>query len=250
MLNQFFLSILSCVLITSSLSATILNKDGLLSCYAPHDASFATVFLPYNPRIIVAGDCTFSIATAFASQLSQASIFCITPEESDIENLKRYEEQFPNLHFKFACLHLNEGSALYYGTRTKNSDYFKPGGSLIKPLDPYLMGKPFLTQTTSLSTFCQSENISKIDCLYLNTGGTELKILKETPALVQSAIIVYVKSYHRPLRANLDNFKQLQNLMSQYDFILASHYTYDNGAGDALFVKRRYFEAVFQRTKF
>jgi hypothetical protein len=237
----------------NSVSAVEVIKEGLIPTYIPYDLGAMMLFLPYDPKVIIAGDKIANIAIGIAGWRERSTIFCFSSEFQDFTMLKEHAESLPNIQPRFGLFHWKpEGFYRYYATISYEQpyeDFCKFAGSFLKPIDktrPFLFGEKRLLQAFSLPGFCNIENLPRVDLIYLNCGGHELQILQTDPELVKNAIIVCVKTYHKQIRKNLSDFKALNKFMVLCDFELMSHYIYDNVIGDALYIKRKYLSAVFR----
>ncbi|MBS0626745.1 MAG: FkbM family methyltransferase [Verrucomicrobia bacterium] len=237
----------------SSLCGVDISCQGIIPSYIPYEIGAMLLFTPYNPNVLIAGEDTANVAAHFAQATKCSTVFCCTPDQKDFENLEKYQQSFPNIHPYFGMFHTKDMQACtYFATKPHEKPYqsfFRFSGSLLPPTDfslPFLFGEERLIPTFSLHRFCKKQDISKIHVFHLNCGGNELQLLQNNLDLTQNAIVICVKTYHQPFRKNLPSFEKLHQFMSNCDFVLFSQHIYDGIIGDALYVKRKYFRAVFQ----
>lgn len=235
------------------LSAVEVAKGGTIPFYKPYELGVMMYFLPYNPKVVIAGDRVAHLAADIARTIERSAVFCFTSEGSDWDLLRRYQESLPNLYPHYGMLHAHSEDFYSYFSILPHEhpyeDFFRFPGSLLRPIDkrfPFLFGEEYSLPTISLSDFCKRENLSRVHLISLNCGGNELYVLQSSPEIVKNAIAVQVKTYHQPVRQGLPTFEQLNQFMVGCDFELMTHYIYDNVIGDALYVKRKYLSAVFR----
>jgi len=242
-------------LLTSVLDAVQIEKSGLIPHYPPYLLKHAQHFLPYNPTILVVGEKMTDYVLEITQEYECSTLYCCTPLSQEFETLEAYRQHHPKLFAKLGII--GEGSnpqTLYYSVLDQAQDdslVYIPG-SLLKPVStskPDLLGPKSLLPSYSLSQLCQEQGASKVHFLCLNSGGNELAILQTTPAIVNQAIVIRVKTYHRPLRRHQTDFRQLHEYMRSQGYELLSHYIYDHTIGDALYVKNHYLNAVFRSKK-
>ncbi len=239
------------------LSAEDVCKKGIIPSYTPHEFGCMQLFLPYNPNILIVGDKIASLAADMGRLLERASVYCVSSEPEDIALIDLYSRtECPNLHGFLGQFSNLGGFREYFPTLPHERPYegFRRfAGSILRPTDvtlPFLYGEERWLPTYNLRQFCHEQKLFQIHLLYLNCGGNELEILRSDPELLQQSIVVLVKTYHQAVREGLASFVEIDEFMSACDFMLMSHYIYDDIIGDALYVKRKYFRAVFNIKEF
>ena len=227
------------------------KKEGVLPMYEPCCSGISMVFLPYNPNILIVGDQIAALSFSMASQMEQAKLFCFSSEEADFETLNRYSKIHSNIHPYFGLFYTKQQGGLcpYFPAPSQTAYTNRFAGSLLEPTEsfyPILFKEKRLLPTFYLPQFCKKENLLKMHMLWLDCGGTELQVLKSCPPLVNSAIVIYVKTYHQPIRKHISVFNDINQYLISCGFELVSHYIYDDIIGDALYVKSKYVSAVFR----
>jgi hypothetical protein len=233
--------------------AVNIKKEGLIPTYRPYEIGVISLFIPYNPTIIVVGDRVADFASTFAREKDCANVYGFTADADDFEKLRYSASQLPNLKPHFGLLnHLENGYQIFYSALIHDipyEPYYHFSGSLLEPLDAkrtFLFGRSYQVPTYNFSLFCKAQNISKIHVIHLDCGGNELKILKSIQSYLKENIVVFLKTYHQEIRKEIGQFQQVHQFMTGQGYELFSHYIYDDVIGDALYVKSKYVSAIFR----
>jgi len=250
---KYLMSVILCGC-CSLLYGVHVDKGGTLSMLRPFVLEGITIFLPYNPVVVIAGDKIANYSANISRWSECSNIFSFSTERKDFEMLNDFKKSYPNIHPYYGLLHsVSDDKSPYFPTlpheRFFEDSYGFPG-SLLPPIDfslPFLFGEESKLLTYSLSEFCERNELTRVHFLYLNCGGTELKVLQSAPHIVEDSIAVFIKTYHKPIREGLSSFEEINQFMLDRGFELMTHYIYDKQIGDALYIKQKYLSAVYRR---
>jgi FkbM family methyltransferase len=120
-----------------------------------------------------------------------------------------------------------------------------PGGSsMFEPIDvPYSSGSwsKTVVQSRRLDNVLKSLNVSKVDCIWMDTQGSELKVLKGMGTYLDSVRAIHTEACPKPyykgqvLKSDLENYLIENNFIID-QFIAAPNHPYDEG--DLICIKK------------
>jgi len=240
-----------------SLQSGITSKEGVIPSYEPR-SGIMRAFLPFNANILIVGENVADLGLSIALQSECCNVFCCTSSEKELARLRTNQEELSNLYSWFGFLHNRELPSCSYFETKPNMQLYNEGvyqgnyvvsGSILPPIDsslPFLFGRKSFVPTFRLSQLCKAYDLKKIHMFHLDCGGNELKVIQDNFGLINDSIVVFTKTYHKPIRKNITKFESLNCLMNNLDFVLLTHHIFDDLQGEALYVKRKYFNAVFK----
>jgi hypothetical protein len=240
---KFFLLFLT---LFSSLVAEI-SKQGLAPKYDPKCIRLMHYFLPYNPNVVIVSESVVEPLKQLLQFYDFGEIYCFCHIK---EELNQAQTNSPLVHLTFGLLYMSDGRTHFFPRQGNILDV--PGSPLFPHRNyiSYLHTSPVSIPTVDLKTLAKSKNLKQVDLFYLDAGGIELNILKREPHLLNSTILVYTKTYHKMIREKLVLFDELHAHMIANDFVLLTHHIKDGLVGEALYVKKKYYQSIFERHRF
>jgi FkbM family methyltransferase len=116
-------------------------------------------------------------------------------------------------------------STLYVTKNPMCSSLYPPNEEFLKrfPRLPHLAGLDFTTpiETTTLDTFCQTENVDGIDFLQIDVQGAELQVLEGATALLEKSVLaIQLEVEFSPLYVGQPLFSDLDPYLRRQGFAL------------------------------
>ncbi|MBA3751866.1 FkbM family methyltransferase [Candidatus Dependentiae bacterium] len=150
-------------------------------------------FLPHNPVIVEAGAHKGRDTIKMGKLFPSASIHAFEPVPNLFCELLRTTAPYPSITCYQLALADTQSDALLYvssGASTAASSLLEPYTYLTER--PNVLFSPLTIKTTTLAAWAEQENITKIDFLWLDMQGTELRALKGAQNLISqvSAILI------------------------------------------------------------
>ena len=199
------------------------------------------------------GSCEGEDSIRLRRSYPAANIYTFEPLPGNIQkikdNLKKYAVQ--DIELSQIALSNKNGSAKFYVSsghpedRPTNDgwDYGNKSSSLLKPkktkqIHKWLRFKDKIkVKTQRLDTFCNEHSLEKIDFIFLDVQGAELKVLEGAGSLIKNIGMIWleveaVELYKRqPLKNDVERF------MKTHGFECIKS-TVDDVSGDQLYVKK------------
>jgi FkbM family methyltransferase len=231
------------------------NYEGisLFRSYGKVDLEWLPQFLPYNPIIVEAG-ALYGGETLRAAQIwPQGRIFAFEPNPPAFfklrEQVKRSKQQNIEL-FNLALAHFNGPAPFYicYGMKGEDA-VFEYASSLLPTtaeMQIYCKGPCVDVSCVILDDWCRLQNIDHIDLLHLELEGLELTVLQNSPDILKTVKVVYVKTFNHPYRAGMTQYHDLKAFLEKSNFVLLSHWYQTGITGHAIFLNREIFDAYFK----
>lgn len=201
--------------------------------------SYAVAFLPYNPIIVEIGANTGQGTVGLAKQFKYGRIYAFEPRPEAFILLQKNLSTFPNTTpINLAISDLNGMVSLNIPShdRTQAS---------------VLMNDNEDEETISIHSFvldewCQLNGIPKVDFIRLDVNGMEFKILQSSPTIVSNAIVIITKTYFHKPRNAVVHYKYLKKFLEYQGFELLSHWYQEGAEGEATFVRKEIYDALFR----
>lgn len=90
----------------------------------------------------------------------------------------------------------------------------------------------------NLDDWAQDKKIDRIDCLWLNIGGLELKVLQSIPELLPNIRVLFLEAYEQEFREGAGLFDEIKGFLESYDLELIQNWNAKNYQGYAVFAKK------------
>lgn len=95
-----------------------------------------------------------------------------------------------------------------------------------------------MVDCVNLEEWADAYGILAADFIWLNIGGSELKVLKSSPRLVQNAKVILLETYDKKFREGIGLTEDVKAFLTGYDFQLIHQWKIPNYQGYSLFMKR------------
>jgi FkbM family methyltransferase len=214
----------------------ILIKEEILGRISKN---YISKYLPDNPIVLEAGahigKDTFELSKLF----KKGYIHAFEPVPSILEQLKLNTSALTNVSVYPLALSDKDGYTEMFissGRSDGSSSIMQPKEHLNIHPDVHF-DKKITVPTVTIDTWAQSNNISKIDFLWLDLQGHELAVLKASPTILKTVKVIHtevslVENYEgNPI------YKDLKDWLHTWGFKVAKEAIAWSDGGNVLFIK-------------
>jgi FkbM family methyltransferase len=154
----------------------------------------------HNPRIIFEAGAADGSHTHMLAQMFQlATIYAFEPVKEYYDIAKERTKDLKNVKlYNLALGERNEDHEIYISRNVEGDIWCS--NSLLKPKE-HLIANPNIlfpetriTKVVNLDTFCDENNITKIDFFWLDMQGYEMKTLKASPKILDNLRSLYTET--------------------------------------------------------
>lgn len=192
--------------------------------------------LPEDPVIIEAG-AQFGEDTAWMAELwPNAAIYSFEPVPESYQQLKLVAEKFLNVHPYPIALSNSVGTTHMYlaggassvlrPTECFNNDYFH--SDLTHPIE---------VSCTTLDEWASNAHIQKIDFLWLDMEGNELRMLQASPKILKQVKLIYTEVNLQPFWEGCAQYEDLKSWLETQGFVQIWKDIVPHWHGNALFTR-------------
>lgn len=161
---------------------------------------FSYIAYKHNPRIIFEAGCADGTHTEMlANMFKLATIYAFEPVQEYYEISKERTKHLNNVKVYNLALGEANGDHEIYISRNAEGNLWC-SNSLLKPKE-HLISNPHIlfpeirsTKVITLDTFCEENNIDKIDFFWLDMQGYEMKTLKASPKILDNIKSLYTET--------------------------------------------------------
>jgi FkbM family methyltransferase len=199
---------------------------------------FAAKFLPKHPVVVQAGSHHKNNLSEMSYFWPAGSIHVFEPNPLLFAELKQFLEHC-RLHIHLYPVALSDvsGNALFY---TDSQGANPKAGSLLPASDPwkwyYKETSVFSVPCICLEEWAAEHHIRSIDLLWLNTGGTELRILKSISSLLPTVQILVLETYDQEFRSGTSLYPEVRKFLESMGFVQIQRWNVPHFQGMCIFV--------------
>jgi len=232
-----------------------MNLDDYLSEPLQMEAELDSYFnTKQNLTIFEIGACEGEDTIKLRRRFPNAEIYAFEPLPKNIQRMKRNYKKYraPGINAHQEALSDRDGKAKFYVSsghpadlpRTASWDYGNKSSSLLEPkehlkIHKWLSFKEKIdVKTRRLDSFCREKGIKKIDFIYLDVQGAELKVLEGAGRMLRKIGLIWMEVEKVELYANQPLKNEVEQYMKSHGFKLIKS-TVDNIAGDQLYINSR-----------
>lgn len=204
------------------------------------EKSFIQKFLPVNPIIIDCG-AHIGIDSVALSTIKGSKIFAIEPLEHLYKQLISNTAHLTNIKCSMVALNDFDGKAEMY-VSSGDSD---ASSSLLKPLKhledhpDVLFNHAIQVNCLTLDSWALQHNIEKIDLLWLDMQGAELKMLKASEKIFPKVTVVHSEVSMRETYEGVEHYESYKAFMLKHGFkVVKEAIPKGFDMGNVLFVKK------------
>jgi len=203
-----------------------------------------TSILPQNPIIIEAGAYDGGDTVKLASMWPKGHVFAFEPVPELYKKVVNTTQGFDNISSYPLALSDKEGTADFFvSSQDTTPDEPYASGSLLAPekhLVEYphiLFKKKLIIPTTTIDLWANKNNIDHVDFIWLDTQGSELRILKNAIKTLKTVKAVLAEVEFIEAYKNQPLFTEIKEWMENNGFKLEALHLGCDWSGDALFVR-------------
>lgn len=193
----------------------------------------AQLFMPYNPVIVEIGAFKGLGTAKLAETYPYGKIFAFEPHPESYAILKQNMQAYPQVSAINLAVSDSDGFRDLWGVAEKASLLRKKKGN------------PIRVCSVVLNEWCKNNNVDHIDCLRLDTGGLEFSILKSSPEILQTVLVIIIKTYIAPVHKSILSYPYLKAFLEEQGFSLISHWYEEHKEGEAVFIRKNIYDALF-----
>lgn len=235
---MYILKYINLVLLTCSLFVFEVSP----SIKRDYDISkqYLKALLPIDPIIVEAGAWDGNDTLEMGDIWPTGTIHTFEPVPSLNEILKERVKPFKNIHSYTYALSDKNGITQFYissGTSTASSSLLAPKEHLEAHPTVYF-NQIIDVETITLDAWAEKYNISRIDLLWLDIQGAELKVLKASPKILKTVKAIYTEVSEREFYEKNSRYNDIKEWAEKNDFALAWEGTFPDYGGNVLFIKK------------
>ena len=244
-------STISCFLAYGQQDPYPYRFEGIFEEYGSNRLALIAKFLPFNCVVLEAGAHYGTDTINFVKQWPAGKILCFEPNPNAFTKLCENTKQFNNVQRYNLALGDHNGMSTFhvcYGTGGKSPE-FEGASSLLPPspaMEIHYQGPTIEVPCVILDEWCKQNKIDHIDFMWLDLEGFELQALKNSPQILSTVKVIYTETNFFPFRVGTTQYQTLKRFLEQSGFQLLSHWYREGLQGDAIFVKKEIYEAVFR----
>jgi FkbM family methyltransferase len=161
---------------------------------------FTYISYKFNPKIIFEAGCADGTHTEMLANMFQmATIYAFEPVKEYYDIAKERTKNLKNVKiYNLALGERNEDHEIYISKNSEGNLWCS--NSLLKPKE-HLISNPHIsfpeirtTKVINLDTFCDENNIDRIDFFWLDMQGYEMKTLKASPKILDNIKSLYTET--------------------------------------------------------
>lgn len=152
-------------------------------------------YLPNNPVIIDCGAYDGSDSVELAKLFKMATIHSFEPVDTLYARLMKNTKSYNNIKCYPIALADSNGTRDFYiseGASDASSSLLEPMEHLKNHPDTFFMKKVTVT-TNTLDSWAKENNIEKVDMLWLDMQGFELKMLRASDVILESVYVIHTE---------------------------------------------------------
>lgn len=208
-------------------------------------------FLPYNPLIIEAGAFRGDGIVKAARIWPQGRIIAFEPDPNAYEELEKNIRSLSNVELHPLALNSYNGSALFNICLGPNNNepaygYASSLLPLKKGMEVFCRGPQIEVPCMTLDSWCEANAIDAVDLLHLEVEGAEYSVLKNSPKILKTVKVLFLKTFIHPHRLGMTDYSALKEFLERSNFVLLSHRFQPGVIGHAIFLSRELFDAYFK----
>lgn len=211
-------------------------------------------FMPYNPIVVEAGAFEGQYGAQVARTYPSSRVIVFEPNPRAFQTLLQNVGGLPNVTAVQAALHAYSGTAklhlnhgVYYNDpRLEKWSSLLEGFCLGTDRFNCFRGPSIEVPCLVLDEWCKANNIDHIDYLHLDTEGFELQILRSSPEILKTVLVIHTKTNLTPFRKGTTQYPELYQFLQEQGFTMFSHWYLEGLQGEATFIQTRIFDAVFR----
>ena len=220
-------------------------------------------YLRYNPVIVEVGGYEGVCTQGFAQGFPKGRVIVFEPNPKAFKNLLEKVKNYSNVSAHNLALSTYNGIAklnicqniiflehpVLQMVQHLNNHQIEKFSSLLP--DNTRRGPFFQNQTIDvpcvvLDDWCKQNSIDRIDLLRLDIGGFELQVLKSSPEILKSVLVICTRTNFFPFRIGTTQYAELKSFLEQEGFELIGHWYRESIYGEATFVRKYLYDSIYR----
>ena len=179
-------------------------------------------YLPANPVIIDCGAHDGADSVALAKLFKTAAIHAFEPVNALYARLKHNTKPYPNINCYPLALADSDGHMDFYistGGSDASSSLLEPKDHLTDHPDTFFANKVTVT-TRTLDSWVKENNIPKIDMLWLDMQGFELKMLMASSVILETVSVIHTEVSTRETYKRVAQYQDYRSFLEKKGFTM------------------------------
>jgi len=201
-----------------------------------------TNYLPDNAIVLEAGSCDGTNTIDLANVFSNGHVYGFEPVKYIFNNLKERVKDIKNIDIYELALDDECGEKEIF----ISSGFSSQSSSLLKPkehIDIFptcFFNTTEIVKTITINEFVTVNNIPKIDLMWLDLQGNELKALSKADKILPTVTAIYTEYSTKEFYEGLTLYDDFKIFMDKIGFKEVFNDTFNNhlGCGDSLFIRK------------
>lgn len=202
-------------------------------------------YSPKDPVILEAGASDGTDTIEFPKLFPNSKIYAFEPVSKNYSVLSSRVSNLKNVFiFRLALSDKNESCEINISKNVNKLNSTASSSSLLKPKEHISFHPEIVFDTketveaTTIDSWAQKNNISKIDVLWLDLQGMEYKVLKASPVILETVKVVYSEVSLKEMYEDSLLYEDFKKWMSQQGFSVKKEYLQWEDMGNVLFVRK------------
>jgi FkbM family methyltransferase len=200
---------------------------------------FCAQFLPPDPTIVEAGSHKGKDALEMARAWPDARIYCFEPNPDLFTKLTENTKKISSIARYPYALSDSSGPSEFYladGKVDAVSSLLQPGKSFEQRNINFTLSK---VSTITIDEWADQNSISRIDFLWLDLQGAELKALQGAKKILPTVTAAHIEANLEARYVGAPVYDELRSFMEHNGFCVAAEAFYQKTWGNVLFVRKK-----------
>lgn len=206
------------------------------------DKDILKKYINEDAIILDAGAFNGSDSIDFAIKFPNSTIYAIEPVTSIYSTLRNNTHSYNNIK----CYNVALDDTIGEKELFISSGYSNQSSSLMKPKEHLTIfptcyfNESETVKTTTINQFIKDENISRIDFMWLDLQGNEMKVLSQAGDILHTTKAIFAEYSLVEFYEGLPLYSEFKNFMMNLGFIEQINENGFNylGCGNSLFIKK------------
>lgn len=234
----------------------IFDRANYINQPLPIKKELKTLFNQKDSLIIFEiGACEGEDSIKYSRLFPNSKIYAFEPLPKNIKlienNLRDYS--ISNVYYYNKALSSKEGYAEFFVSKGRPKDaeesdwdYGNKSSSLLPPaehinlVDFIEFKEKIIVETTTLKSFCNTNNISVIDFVHMDVQGAEIMVLEGAGDLIHSLKSIWLEVSKVQLYKNQPLVDEVNKFMTKHNFLLVKE-DIEHYSGDHLYISKTFY---------
>ena len=210
----------------------------------------AALFIPYNPIIVEVGGYKGGNTIRLSRDYPQGRVIVFEPNPKVFDQLLSATKECKNVSA------YNMALATYDGLTTLNLNHgiycddenLEGLSSVLQedPSYPYFRGPQIVVPCVVFDDWCKQNGVDRVHFMQLDCEGFELQILKSSPEILKTVLVICTKTNFFPFREETTLYPELEAYLESCGFVMMAHWYREGLQGEATFVRKYMYDSIFK----